>query len=187
MLLGNSLCLFVQGLDLRVYSKQIEESLRSVERQSVGDYIKESSNMAKLHTRIQVSRQIYIRTTQARKHGTSASHRTPRLTPSLRSIINTRMQACDGILETMEDMLGQFQSDLGNISGEIQTLQEQSLSMNVKLKNRKAVQAGDNSVNAPPLPLFTAADSMCSSSPSGPSLAATKHPARFMLTCLLHQ
>ena len=78
MLLGNSLCLFVQGLDLRVYSKQIEESLRSVERQSVGDYIKESSNMAKLHTRIQVSRQIYIRTTQARKHGTPASHRAPR-------------------------------------------------------------------------------------------------------------
>lgn len=40
----------------------------------------------------------------------------------------------------MENMLGQFQSDLGNISGEIQTLQEQSLSMNVKLKNRKAVR-----------------------------------------------
>jgi hypothetical protein len=40
----------------------------------------------------------------------------------------------------METMLGQFQSDLGNISGEIQTLQEQSLSMNVKLKNRKSVQ-----------------------------------------------
>ena len=52
----------------------------------------------------------------------------------------TYIQNCDSILETMETMLGQFQSDLGNISGEIQSLQEQSLSMNVKLKNRKSVQ-----------------------------------------------
>ena len=53
----------------------------------------------------------------------------------------THIQSCDGILENMEKMLGLFQSDLGNISGEIHSLQEQSLTMNVKLKNRKAVQA----------------------------------------------
>jgi hypothetical protein len=40
----------------------------------------------------------------------------------------------------MEHMLSAFQSDLGNISGEIQSLQEQSMSMSVKLANRKAVQ-----------------------------------------------
>jgi hypothetical protein len=36
-----------------------------------------------------------------------------------------RAQSCDGVLERMEEMLGQFQSDLGNISGEIQSLQDQ--------------------------------------------------------------
>ena len=35
-------CFLVQGQDLRVYSKQVEDSLRSVERESVHDYIKEA-------------------------------------------------------------------------------------------------------------------------------------------------
>lgn len=55
--------------------------------------------------------------------------------------LHVQIQSCDAILERMEEMLGLFQSDLGNISGEIQTLQDQSLTMNIKLKNRKAVQA----------------------------------------------
>lgn len=54
--------------------------------------------------------------------------------------LHVQIKSCDGILERMEEMLGLFQTDLGHISGEIQTLQDQSLSMNVKLKNRKAVQ-----------------------------------------------
>jgi hypothetical protein len=37
----------------------------------------------------------------------------------------------------MEELLNVFQSDLGNISGEIQNLQEQSTHMSIKLKNRK--------------------------------------------------
>ena len=37
-------------------------------------------------------------------------------------------------------MLSGFQSDLGSLSAEIQTLQEQSIAMNVKLKNRQAVR-----------------------------------------------
>lgn len=41
----------------------------------------------------------------------------------------------------MEELLNVFQSDLGNISGEIRNLQEQSSRMSVKLKNRKAVEA----------------------------------------------
>jgi hypothetical protein len=40
----------------------------------------------------------------------------------------------------MEGMLGKFQSDLGNISSEIRSLQEQSSSMSVRLKNRRTVQ-----------------------------------------------
>ena len=34
-----------------------------------------------------------------------------------------------------------LQSDLGNISSEIRSLQEQSTSMSVRLKNRRTVQA----------------------------------------------
>lgn len=37
-------------------------------------------------------------------------------------------------------MLGRFQGDLGNISSEIRSLQEQSQSMSVKLRNRKAAE-----------------------------------------------
>eukprot|EP00959_Pyramimonas_sp_CCMP1952_P321182 6721104-Pyramimonas_sp.AAC.1 len=41
----------------------------------------------------------------------------------------------------MEDLLGGFQADLGNISTEIKTLQEQSLTMSIKLRNRKTAEA----------------------------------------------
>ncbi|CAB3981273.1 Hypothetical predicted protein [Paramuricea clavata] len=90
-----------KGVDLRQYSKQIEADLHNVENSSIGDYIKESDNIASLHKQI---------------------------------------AACDTILERMEDMLTNFQQDLGSISSEIQTLQEQSMSMNVKLKNRQAIR-----------------------------------------------
>ncbi len=40
----------------------------------------------------------------------------------------------------MEEMLAKFQADLGSISSEIQSLQEQSLEMNLKLQNRQAVR-----------------------------------------------
>lgn len=48
---------------------------------------------------------------------------------------------CDEILANMETMLCTFQEDLGQLSAEIETLQEQSLTMNVKLSNRKQVQS----------------------------------------------
>ncbi len=40
----------------------------------------------------------------------------------------------------MEDMLLSFQSDLGSISTEILALQQQSVQMNLKLRNRQAVR-----------------------------------------------
>ena len=88
------------GQDLRLYSKQVEDELREVERESVADYLQEAGNMAQLHSHI---------------------------------------SNCDTILTTMETMLGEFQTDLGNISGEIHSLQEQSASMTIKIKNRKSV------------------------------------------------
>ena len=51
-----------------------------------------------------------------------------------------QIETCDGILASMEEMLGKFQGDLGNISTEIRSLQEQSQNMSVKLKNRKAAE-----------------------------------------------
>ncbi|XP_030853264.1 vacuolar protein sorting-associated protein 52 homolog isoform X2 [Strongylocentrotus purpuratus] len=54
--------------------------------------------------------------------------------------LHNQITACDTILERMEQMLNGFQSDLGSLSAEIQTLQEQSIAMNVKLKNRQAVR-----------------------------------------------
>ena len=40
----------------------------------------------------------------------------------------------------MEEMLNSFQGDLSCISSEIQTLQKQSIAMNIRLKNRQAVR-----------------------------------------------
>lgn len=44
------------------------------------------------------------------------------------------------MFQRMEEMLHSFQTDLGSISSEIQLLQEQSIAMNIKLKNRQAVR-----------------------------------------------
>ncbi|CAG8500174.1 4506_t:CDS:10, partial [Ambispora leptoticha] len=54
--------------------------------------------------------------------------------------LHDEIQSCDKILEKMENMLSVFQKDLGNISSEIQSLQEKSLTMSIKLKNRTAVE-----------------------------------------------
>ncbi|KAJ8335270.1 hypothetical protein SKAU_G00409090 [Synaphobranchus kaupii] len=55
--------------------------------------------------------------------------------------LHNQITACDSILERMEGMLSGFQNDLSSISSEIQTLQQQSVSMNVRLKNRQAVRS----------------------------------------------
>ncbi|KAG2196701.1 hypothetical protein INT47_009611 [Mucor saturninus] len=55
--------------------------------------------------------------------------------------LHTEIQSCDEVLGRMEELLNVFQSDLGNISGEIQNLQEQSTFMSVKLKNRKTIES----------------------------------------------
>lgn len=54
--------------------------------------------------------------------------------------LHNQITACDAILERMEQMLGSFQSDLSSISSEIRTLQEQSVAMNLRLRNRRLVR-----------------------------------------------
>mmetsp|Transcript_80659 Transcript_80659/g.179204 ORF Transcript_80659/g.179204 Transcript_80659/m.179204 type:complete len:728 (-) Transcript_80659:56-2239(-) len=55
--------------------------------------------------------------------------------------LHREIQATDGVLEKMEKMLGAFQSDLSSISDEIRLLQGDSLQMNMKLRNRRALQS----------------------------------------------
>ncbi|RDD45399.1 Vacuolar protein sorting-associated protein 52-like protein [Trichoplax sp. H2] len=55
--------------------------------------------------------------------------------------LHYQIASCDSLLERMEQMLSSFQTDLRSISTEIQTLQEQSMSMNIKLKNRQSVRS----------------------------------------------
>ncbi|KAF5899902.1 vacuolar protein sorting-associated protein 52 isoform X1, partial [Clarias magur] len=55
--------------------------------------------------------------------------------------LHNQITACDSILERMEGMLSSFQTDLSSISSEIETLQQQSVSMSVRLKNRQAVRS----------------------------------------------
>jgi len=91
-----------KGTDLRKYALEVEAALRSVERESIQDYIGESESLAGLHTQI---------------------------------------RSCDTVLDSMESMLRGFQTDLASISAQIKYLQDESLSMNVKLRNRKAAES----------------------------------------------
>lgn len=50
------------------------------------------------------------------------------------------LTACDEVLASMETVLLGFQADLGGISDEIRHLQDESLLMSVKLKNRRAAE-----------------------------------------------
>ncbi|XP_065715882.1 vacuolar protein sorting-associated protein 52 homolog isoform X1 [Patagioenas fasciata] len=54
--------------------------------------------------------------------------------------LHNQITACDAILERMEQMLGAFQSDLSSISCEIRALQEHSVAMTLRLRNRRAVR-----------------------------------------------
>eukprot|EP00930_Biecheleria_cincta_P006879 TRINITY_DN107972_c0_g1_i1.p1 TRINITY_DN107972_c0_g1~~TRINITY_DN107972_c0_g1_i1.p1 ORF type:complete len:722 (-),score=142.99 TRINITY_DN107972_c0_g1_i1:197-2341(-) len=54
--------------------------------------------------------------------------------------LHQEIVATDGVLEKMERMLGTFQCDLSTISDEIKMLQADSLQMNTKLRNRRALQ-----------------------------------------------
>ena len=54
--------------------------------------------------------------------------------------LHKQMQECDAVLARMQEMLLGFQADLGGISEEIRHLQDESLSMSIRLKNRRAAE-----------------------------------------------
>ena len=55
--------------------------------------------------------------------------------------LHEQMVDCDGVLARMQEMLLGFQADLSGISEEIRYLQDESLSMSVRLKNRRDVES----------------------------------------------
>lgn len=54
--------------------------------------------------------------------------------------LHGQIASCDQVLQVMEEMLNGFQSNLKSISNEIQTLQQQSVMMSQRLKNRQAIR-----------------------------------------------
>jgi len=55
--------------------------------------------------------------------------------------LHSEISTCDDALAEMENLLKGFQNSLGDVSSEIRHLQEQSLEMKIKLRNRKACEA----------------------------------------------
>jgi Vps52 / Sac2 family len=89
-----------RGVDLRLYSKQVDAELRAMELLSIRDYVSQADAVAALFEQI---------------------------------------EHCEGVLTGMQGMLSSFQDNLGGISREIRTLQEQSLSLSVQMSNRKGL------------------------------------------------
>lgn len=54
--------------------------------------------------------------------------------------LHSQIHDCDDVLLRMQDMLLGFQGDLSGISEEIRYLQEESFSMNIRLKNRRIAE-----------------------------------------------
>ncbi|RPB28946.1 Vps52-domain-containing protein [Terfezia boudieri ATCC MYA-4762] len=54
--------------------------------------------------------------------------------------LHRSVKACDEVLKTVESYLSSFQTDLGLVSAEIETLQTRSQALNRRLENRKAVE-----------------------------------------------
>ncbi|KRZ62199.1 Vacuolar protein sorting-associated protein 52 -like protein [Trichinella nativa] len=112
------------GIDLREYAKDVQKQLKSVEADAIQEFVEQAENIATLHNEIRNCDKILNVINLFYLHFSfSYLLKSPFL-----------------CLQQMESMLTAFQSDLGNISNEIQSLQEQSVKMSVKLKNRQAVR-----------------------------------------------
>ncbi|KAL0404739.1 UNVERIFIED_CONTAM: Vacuolar protein sorting-associated protein 52 A [Sesamum radiatum] len=55
--------------------------------------------------------------------------------------LHDQIHDCDTILAQMEKLLSGFQAEIGSISSDIKVLQEKSMDMGLKLKNRKAAES----------------------------------------------
>ncbi|KAL2497555.1 Vacuolar protein sorting-associated protein [Abeliophyllum distichum] len=55
--------------------------------------------------------------------------------------LHDQIRDCDTILSQMETLLSGFQTEIGSISSDIKILQEKSMDMGLKLKNRKVAES----------------------------------------------
>ncbi|GLT97449.1 hypothetical protein SLE2022_150140 [Rubroshorea leprosula] len=55
--------------------------------------------------------------------------------------LHDQIRECDSILSQMETLLSGFQAEIGSISSDIKILQEKSMDMGLKLKNRKVAES----------------------------------------------
>ncbi|XP_015574913.2 vacuolar protein sorting-associated protein 52 A isoform X2 [Ricinus communis] len=55
--------------------------------------------------------------------------------------LHDQIRDCDSILSQMETLLSGFQAEIGSISSDIKILQEKSMDMGLKLKNRKVAES----------------------------------------------
>ncbi|CAL5428055.1 unnamed protein product [Camellia sinensis] len=55
--------------------------------------------------------------------------------------LHDQIHDCDSILSQMETLLSEFQAEIGSISSDIKVLQEKSMDMGLKLKNRKVAES----------------------------------------------
>ncbi|XP_028762874.1 vacuolar protein sorting-associated protein 52 A isoform X1 [Neltuma alba] len=55
--------------------------------------------------------------------------------------LHDQIRDCDSILSQMEALLGGFQAEIGSISSDIKILQEKSMDMGLRLKNRKVAES----------------------------------------------
>ena len=56
------------------------------------------------------------------------------------SLTDVQFEGCDGVLRSVETHLTSFQTDLGVVAAEIESLQERSTTLNLRLDNRKAME-----------------------------------------------
>lgn len=56
-------------------------------------------------------------------------------------LLHDQIRDCDNILSQMETVLSGFQAEIGSISSDIKSLQEKSMDMGLKLKNRKTAES----------------------------------------------
>ena len=75
--------------------------------------------------------------------------------------LHEQIHTCDTVLAQMQKMLRDFQADLGGIGDEIKQLQDQSLSMNIKLSNRREAQGKTQSFLENVVLPQEAADQIC--------------------------
>lgn len=58
------------------------------------------------------------------------------------SHLRTEMDECDAVLASLQELLLGFQADLAGLSGDIKSLQDQSRTLSVQLKNRRDAELG---------------------------------------------